>query len=451
MRPRRLWALVATLLAASCCGAQAPQGVQPATPQLLLPQQAGAQASAAQQQPGTPSGLQQEPVQGLGPAATEVVASCPQNSFYAENFYMGATLLGASNGTDTLGECCVLCSTDQDCTKWTFCPLTSREGCQVPVGPMMGQVFPPGSCLLSGTTAGDGQTRIAYSFMQAGLEWDSGEEAGEDTVVQESAGDNKENWQKLSFNSTEHLFCRRALAGGPAKLAPLLGQGGEGPAVAAGQELRYTGLILADTSGAQWGVVYSNASGAGALWRYPAQQLGFCSATRPGCSAAGDSGRGEEGASCRDAADCCAGLQCTPRGVAGVQVSYRPPGAASLSRSPVFGVEAAADGSGLSLLPKECSRQAGSAMGADASELKFESPSFDGLPIDWCTAPDQGCGQPAAQAFCTAQGYAGAADYAGPTPVPFGNQTVYPATGADCDSAAAAGQCTTFYYILCKA
>lgn len=26
-----------------------------------------------------------------------------------ENFYMGATLLEASNATDTLGECCVLC------------------------------------------------------------------------------------------------------------------------------------------------------------------------------------------------------------------------------------------------------------------------------------------------------------------------------------------------------
>lgn len=76
---------------------------------------------------------------------------------------------------------------------------------------------------------------------------------------------------------------------------------------------------------------------------------------------------------------------------------------------------------------------------------------FEGLPVDWCTAPDQGCGQPAAQSYCQAQGYTGAADYAGPTPVPFGNQTVYPETGAVCDSAAAAGQCTTFFYILCAA
>ncbi|KAI7845100.1 hypothetical protein COHA_001465 [Chlorella ohadii] len=444
---RRLWALAAVVLAASCCGAQAPQGVQPAVPQLVLPQQAGAQALPVQ--PAGGGGLQQEPVQGLGPAASEVVASCPQNSFYAENFYMGATLLAASNATDTLGECCVLCSTDQDCTKWTFCPLTSREGCLVPVGPMMGQVFPPGSCLLSSATAGDRQTRIAYSLMQAGLEWASGEEAGEDTVVQESAEDKTENWQKLAFNSTQQLFCRRVLAGGPAQLAPLLGQGGEGPAVAAGQELGYTGLIVADAAGAEWGVVYSNGSGIGALWRYPAQQLGFCAAAHPGCSAAGENGRGEEGASCRDAAECCSGLQCTPRGVAGVQVSYRTPDAASPSRSPVFGIEAAADGSGLRLLPKECSRPPGSADGASASELRFESPTFDGLPVDWCTAPDKGCGLPAAQSFCTAQGYAGAADYAGPTPVPFGNQTVYPASGAACDSAATAGQCTTFYYILC--
>lgn len=229
-----------------------------------------------------------------------------------------------------------------------------------------------------------------------------------------------ENWQKLAFNSTEQLFCRRVLAGGPVQLTSLLGQGGEGPAVAAGQEvsararccrhlvfpppapptiyklsmvtcmpactfcaarlsdphnlltclplqLGYTGLILKDSAGAEWGVVYSNASGSGALWRYPAQQLSFCAATHPGemrmrltcglrivrtaraewrsqstalfgreavqpqlpsvphflflrshppagCSAAGDTGRAEEGASCRDTAECCGGLQCTPRG-----------------------------------------------------------------------------------------------------------------------------------------
>lgn len=131
-------------------------------------------------------------------------------------------------------------------------------------------------------------------------------------------------------------------------------------------QLGYTGLILEDSAGAEWGVVYSNASGGGALWRYPAQQLGFCAATHPGeirmrlgcglrivcartgwgsrsapllgieavqpqlpsvphclflcchppagCSAGGDTGRAEEGVSCRDAADCCGGLQCTPRG-----------------------------------------------------------------------------------------------------------------------------------------
>lgn len=44
-----------------------------------------------------------------------------------------------------------------------------RCSCLVPVGPMMGQVNPPGSCLLSGATAGDRQTRIAYSFMQVRL------------------------------------------------------------------------------------------------------------------------------------------------------------------------------------------------------------------------------------------------------------------------------------------
>lgn len=143
---------------------------------------------------------------------------------------------------------------------------------------------------------------MAWRALQAGLEWASGEEAGEDTVVQESAEDKTgsweaaltlrswlnrlparacqcsplasgplgfgqqpckrllmpqsglvcvlcaENWQKLAFNSTQQLFCRRVLAGGPAQLAPLLGQGGEGPAVAAGQEVRVHGITCFCTS-----------------------------------------------------------------------------------------------------------------------------------------------------------------------------------------------------------
>lgn len=40
----------------------------------------------------------------LGADAVEVQLSCPASSFYAEDFYFGATLVGAYNET-TLGEC----------------------------------------------------------------------------------------------------------------------------------------------------------------------------------------------------------------------------------------------------------------------------------------------------------------------------------------------------------
>lgn len=183
---------------------QAQQGLQPLSPQLGLPQQAAAQA-ATPQQPGA-GALQQEPMPGLSPQATEVVASCPQSSFYAgrgaitlrllllwllplpamrdgrlrlqavscggaerptlrrcsapghagagpptgtstllellpfpnpipciENFYVGATLLGAVNGTDSLGACCLLCRCERKgrgcmCTGLRLLPCTVHGG-----------------------------------------------------------------------------------------------------------------------------------------------------------------------------------------------------------------------------------------------------------------------------------------------------------------------------------
>ena len=48
---------------------------------------------------------------------------------------------------------------------------------------------------------------------------------------------NAENWQKISFESAAKMFCRSVAPGGDARLTPLMGQGGEGPAVAAGQEV----------------------------------------------------------------------------------------------------------------------------------------------------------------------------------------------------------------------
>lgn len=49
------------------------------------------------------------------------------------------------------------CSTNQDCTKWTFCPLTSREGCasaamRVPVGHVVSLLLLPPPPLLVATS-----------------------------------------------------------------------------------------------------------------------------------------------------------------------------------------------------------------------------------------------------------------------------------------------------------
>lgn len=123
-----------------------------------------------------PPALQGDPTSpalpALGSDVTEVQLSCPASSFYAEDFYFAATLVGAYNET-TLGECelaghsprtgalpgqpaqparcvagtvrmimrepwpcchalppagCLMCSNTRYCEKWSYCPLDSASG-----------------------------------------------------------------------------------------------------------------------------------------------------------------------------------------------------------------------------------------------------------------------------------------------------------------------------------
>lgn len=123
----------------------------------------------------------------------------------------------------------------------------------------------------------------------------------------------------------------------------------------------------------------------------------------------------------------------------------------SLARSPEFRLQPG--GSGLALLPNECSRGLVEA-GGPLTEQRFEPPQLKGVAVDWCRSPDSsvsgsmgsGCGQEAALAFCKANGYSGVGDLAGPVPVPADKQSVYAGTGEACE---AASQCQTFYYISC--
>ena len=49
-----------------------------------------------------------------------------------------------------------------------------------------------------------------------------------------------------------------------------------GPWVAAGMELRYTGLKLVDRYGAAWAAVYAED---GTLWQFPAADMIYCAVT----------------------------------------------------------------------------------------------------------------------------------------------------------------------------
>lgn len=61
----------------------------------------------------------------------------------------------------------------------------------MPVGPLAGEAFPPGTCLLSGLAASGGTARIAYSYMQPGVEWASGEKTDGEPAIVDSAEESR--------------------------------------------------------------------------------------------------------------------------------------------------------------------------------------------------------------------------------------------------------------------
>lgn len=388
----------------------------------------------------------------LGADAVEVQLSCPASSFYAEDFYFGATLVGAYNET-TLGECCLMCSNTRECEQWSYCPLDAAEGCPVPAGPLTGQKFAPGACLLTSGRSSDGLTIIVWDHAQAGLPWMSGEVTDRAPEYVESALGDEADIEKLRFNSTEHFFCRRVV-GGPLRMSPLEPGGSASAAqLADGQELGYAGLALVDTTGQEWALVHSTAARSLAL--YPAVNLEHCAEQHPGCPARG--GGAEQGASCAMDADCCGGMVCVPRGVALVQASYLADDG-SVARSPQFPVSASKGSSGsdaeLHALPNECALASLSTDGS-ASTQRFDRPAADanGTALAWCLGwragvqDAQQCGDPAAAAFCTRHGFDSVADAAGPLPVQ--EPTLSPSTGLEC-APAEWGQCDTFAYIVCS-
>jgi len=74
---------------------------------------------------------------------------------------------------------------------------------------------------------------------------------------------------------------------------------------------------------------------------------------------------------------------------------------------------------------------------------KFNSPSIDGLPLDWCHTWASNCGQGAATAFCQSKGYRSAIDFKGPNLAP--NRTKIIGSGQICEG----NFCGTFDYIIC--
>lgn len=77
---------------------------------------------------------------------------------------------------------------------------------------------------------------------------------------------------------------------------------------------------------------------------------------------------------------------------------------------------------------------------ASAGVRSFFSPSVDGVPVAACLLGDEGCGKPAADAFCRHAGY--------DRSVLFERQTV-PATRSLRGSACEGSECTAFRQIKC--
>ena len=81
----------------------------------------------------------------------------------------------------------------------------------------------------------------------------------------------------------------------------------------------------------------------------------------------------------------------------------------------------------------------------------FYEPLYNGLAVDWCMDFATDCGKPAADYFCTLQGYKDAKYFLGPVtipPAPTFVATVMPKSGAVCSPQYHG--CDTFAYIECE-
>jgi hypothetical protein len=86
-----------------------------------------------------------------------------------------------------------------------------------------------------------------------------------------------------------------------------------------------------------------------------------------------------------------------------------------------------------------------SAAPALAETTTFSQPTFQGNRLDWCVNWAQGCGQPAADAFCKVNGYQSATSFAIAQDIGAVTPTRLIGSGAVCDQ----GMCDGFQYIAC--
>lgn len=83
-----------------------------------------------------------------------------------------------------------------------------------------------------------------------------------------------------------------------------------------------------------------------------------------------------------------------------------------------------------------------------AGSKRFDSPTYAGIALDWCLEWETVCGQPAADYWCTLQGYTHAQELGGPVRLTEGEvATVLPKSNATCSPAI--HQCDTFSYVVC--
>lgn len=385
-----------------------------------------------------------------GPIASEVLAACPRNSFYGEDFWMGVNILEVTQ-VEGPGDCCSKCDADKACTRWTFCPTDEADGCRVQVGPLAGGRFAGGTCLMSNGRTSDNSTFLSWSYMQPGQPWSSGSWTPDDLDLQvfEDASSYQDDMEGIESRE-DAFYCRKtttdvidfrpAGANRPSDSVP---------AVSEGTEVAYTGLRLVDEEGVQWALLFFNDSKT--FWLLPYDSLTYCDGEQPGCTPGVSGGRTEEGATCELDTDCCGGLFCKPREVSEVRVVYDD--AQGDTRYQPFKLDAGPGGSEPVVMPKECVRLHNGTLPEPGNGPRFESPTYKGVPLDFCRSFGINCGGPAADYFCQLHGYGRAVEWSEPrvpasAPCETCAATVIPEQGSAC-STAFFPHCDTFRYIVC--